>query len=60
MISRLVLRCSVYDGDRPVEIKEQVMTRSELPVALRRVHFNTSFVAAIENGYRIVFEQREA
>lgn len=56
---RIVVRCVVYDGERLIEVKEQEMPNVQLRVALRRAHFNSSFVEAMERGYTIAFESKE-
>ena len=59
MIARRIIRCTVYDGDRPIEMFVQPVPYPELRVAFRRVHFMSRLVAGMEKGYRVVFETRE-
>jgi hypothetical protein len=57
---KITVRCIVSEQDgRVVEVIEQAMPRKELTVALRRTHFNSRFVAALESGRRVIFEERK-
>jgi hypothetical protein len=59
MSKRLVVRCAVYDSDKLVEVIEQSMPPRELAVALRRAHFNSRFVAAMESEYKVIFTSKK-
>ena len=56
---RKIIRCAVYDGDKLVEMIEQAVVETELPVVLRRVHFQWRFIEAMTSGKRVVFESRD-